>query len=362
MYLLARELTGRRDAAFLAGLAFAFGPMRALHVSHLQVLAWGWMPIALWGLHRYFAWRSWSGARGVRVRVHRRGACRTATSSFSSPSRRRSSSSTSWRRVAHRRPSACARIGALAAASAIDPDLRRRGGDRVRVGAAAVWHGAARTTTGRCSAPTCDRMCRRRRPCGCGARWLNGDAAAERQLFPGLVTTLCAAAALWPGRARRRVAVLYGALAVDRVRALAGPGAGGLVASAPAVGPVPVARATGSRAWTACACRRAWRARPDGAQRARGARRGAPAGAAARPLAGRRGRGARRRHRRRGVDAAADAGRVRSRTGVRPIAARVSLARAAAAWRRDRAADPGVVDRADAHLPVRHARRTATRS
>ena len=55
MYLLARELTGRRDAAFLAGLVFAFSPMRALHVSHLQVLAWGWMPIALWGLHRFLA-------------------------------------------------------------------------------------------------------------------------------------------------------------------------------------------------------------------------------------------------------------------------------------------------------------------
>jgi hypothetical protein len=34
-------------------LIFAFSPMRALHVSHLQVLAWGWMPIALWGLHRF---------------------------------------------------------------------------------------------------------------------------------------------------------------------------------------------------------------------------------------------------------------------------------------------------------------------
>ena len=58
MYLLARSLTGRRDAAFLAGIAFAFGPPRAAQLSHLQVLASGWMPIALWGLHRYFASRS----------------------------------------------------------------------------------------------------------------------------------------------------------------------------------------------------------------------------------------------------------------------------------------------------------------
>ena len=34
----------------LAGLAFAFALMRALHLSHLQVQAWGWMPVALWGL------------------------------------------------------------------------------------------------------------------------------------------------------------------------------------------------------------------------------------------------------------------------------------------------------------------------
>jgi F5/8 type C domain-containing protein len=55
MYLLARDLTGRRDAAILAGLAFMWCPYRAPHVTHLQVLVNGWMPIALWALHRYFA-------------------------------------------------------------------------------------------------------------------------------------------------------------------------------------------------------------------------------------------------------------------------------------------------------------------
>jgi F5/8 type C domain len=54
MYLLARELTGRRDAAFLAGLAFMWCPYRAPQMTHLQVLTSGWMPVALWGLHRYF--------------------------------------------------------------------------------------------------------------------------------------------------------------------------------------------------------------------------------------------------------------------------------------------------------------------
>ena len=55
MYLLARALWGRRDAAFLAALAFAFAPHRVMHVPHLQVLMSGWMPLSLWGLHRYFA-------------------------------------------------------------------------------------------------------------------------------------------------------------------------------------------------------------------------------------------------------------------------------------------------------------------
>jgi F5/8 type C domain len=55
MYLLARDLTGRRDAAVLAALAFMWCPNRAPQVTHIQVLMNGWMPIALWALHRYFA-------------------------------------------------------------------------------------------------------------------------------------------------------------------------------------------------------------------------------------------------------------------------------------------------------------------
>ena len=54
MYLLARSLWGRRDAAFLAALAFAFAPHRVMHVAHLQALMSGWLPVSLWGLHRYF--------------------------------------------------------------------------------------------------------------------------------------------------------------------------------------------------------------------------------------------------------------------------------------------------------------------
>lgn len=55
MYVLALSLWGRKDAALLAALAFAFAPHRLMHVPHLQVLMSGWMPVSLWGLHRYFA-------------------------------------------------------------------------------------------------------------------------------------------------------------------------------------------------------------------------------------------------------------------------------------------------------------------
>lgn len=55
MFVLARELTGRHDAALVAGVAFAALPYRVPASSHLQVLMTGWMPLALWGLHRYLA-------------------------------------------------------------------------------------------------------------------------------------------------------------------------------------------------------------------------------------------------------------------------------------------------------------------
>ena len=54
-FLLARLLTGRADAAFLAGVAIACSPYRLAHAYHLQVLVSGWMPIALYGLHRFLA-------------------------------------------------------------------------------------------------------------------------------------------------------------------------------------------------------------------------------------------------------------------------------------------------------------------
>ncbi|MDR1989041.1 MAG: hypothetical protein LBQ09_02285, partial [Acidobacteriaceae bacterium] len=52
-YALALELTGRAEYAFVAGLAYAFAPYRAMQLGHVQVLSYYWAPLALLGLHRY---------------------------------------------------------------------------------------------------------------------------------------------------------------------------------------------------------------------------------------------------------------------------------------------------------------------
>jgi len=54
MYILVRSLTGRQEAAWIAGLIYAFCPYRMGMISHLQVLWWGWLPVTLWATHRYF--------------------------------------------------------------------------------------------------------------------------------------------------------------------------------------------------------------------------------------------------------------------------------------------------------------------
>jgi len=54
-FLLTWTLWERADAAVLAGLMAALAQYRLHSVSHLPVLIYGWMPLALWALHNYFA-------------------------------------------------------------------------------------------------------------------------------------------------------------------------------------------------------------------------------------------------------------------------------------------------------------------
>ncbi len=60
MFLLVRSLTGRADAAVVAGFVFAFLPYRFMHYAHLELQMAFFMPLCLWALHRTI--------RGGRVR------------------------------------------------------------------------------------------------------------------------------------------------------------------------------------------------------------------------------------------------------------------------------------------------------
>lgn len=58
-FLLVRTLSQRDDAAFVAGLAFAFSPMWAVAVYHLQTVATFGVAFMLAGLHGYLRNRRW---------------------------------------------------------------------------------------------------------------------------------------------------------------------------------------------------------------------------------------------------------------------------------------------------------------
>jgi hypothetical protein len=57
-YLLGHHLSGRRDVAFVAGLAYGFSTYRVSSLGHIQTVASFWLPIALLGLHQYLRSRS----------------------------------------------------------------------------------------------------------------------------------------------------------------------------------------------------------------------------------------------------------------------------------------------------------------
>ncbi|MSO55824.1 MAG: hypothetical protein EXQ55_02725 [Acidobacteria bacterium] len=54
MFLFVREVTGSPRAGFVAGLIYAFAPLRVPQFAHLQVISSQWMPFVLYGLRRYF--------------------------------------------------------------------------------------------------------------------------------------------------------------------------------------------------------------------------------------------------------------------------------------------------------------------
>ena len=52
-HALVWRLTGRHDAALIAGLVYGFNPFRIAHFPQIQVMTSYWMPLSLLGLHAY---------------------------------------------------------------------------------------------------------------------------------------------------------------------------------------------------------------------------------------------------------------------------------------------------------------------
>ena len=85
-YLLCFEISGRRDASWIAGIAYGFCPYRIDHLSHLHLLSAYWLPILVArasSLPGRFA-NPMAGA--VRRDVHPAGPASTPTSCSTSPS------------------------------------------------------------------------------------------------------------------------------------------------------------------------------------------------------------------------------------------------------------------------------------
>ncbi|HVT44969.1 MAG TPA: DUF4214 domain-containing protein [Thermoanaerobaculia bacterium] len=53
-FVLTREITRSKAAALVAGLVYAFVPFRFDHISHLQIIWGGWLPIVLYALLRLY--------------------------------------------------------------------------------------------------------------------------------------------------------------------------------------------------------------------------------------------------------------------------------------------------------------------
>lgn len=67
MFALVRRLTSSRAAALLSGFFFAFFPYCVAHISHLEILYYGWIPICLLFMHRFFKHPTWGDAAGMAI-------------------------------------------------------------------------------------------------------------------------------------------------------------------------------------------------------------------------------------------------------------------------------------------------------
>ena len=65
MYFLVFYLTRSRISALIGGLVFAFFPYRFAHISHLELLSFGWIPLCFLFLHKFFDSPSYKNLAGI---------------------------------------------------------------------------------------------------------------------------------------------------------------------------------------------------------------------------------------------------------------------------------------------------------
>ena len=200
MHLFAREVTGSRWGALVAGTAWGFWPYHVAHLGHLQLQATYAMPLVALALHRLVARPSWRAA----VALGAAGAFQAATSLYygiigavgAAVSLVALVIATGGRRTftVTIRIAVAALVGALLVAPFVWPYLQvqRRDGFTRNLFEAARH---AATPGSYLSAPAANVVYGR-------TGWLRTDRGAEHELFPGVVVTVLAIYGLVVARRR----------------------------------------------------------------------------------------------------------------------------------------------------------------
>jgi hypothetical protein len=231
MHVFARTLTGSESAAFAAGLVFGFAPYHFTHLTHVQLQALYFLPLALLFLHRVFAsgGRKDAVALGVVMGLQAAssvyygliGAIGVASAAIGLALLQRRV--TDWRLV--RRGLMAAAIAALVALPPLLPYLRV---EREAAAGRNLYEAAigSAVPASYLQAPPSNLLYGRTgwlRP-GPGARLPRKD-GPEQALFPGFsVMLLAAAAVLAAPHSLRATAVTYALVGVVGVALSMGPG------------------------------------------------------------------------------------------------------------------------------------------
>jgi hypothetical protein len=197
-FLLVRALTGRVDAAAVAGVLFTLYPYRFEHYPHLELQMTMWTPLALWALHRTMA-------RGrLRDGLATGGAFALQTLSslyyglFLAVYLAVVGGALWLARGRPRRPVWTLAAGALLAAVLVSPVISAYVANRKMVGDRGIAAVAFYSAEGR------DYLKPHFRSLVYG-RWAD-NGHPERQLFPRIMPVALAAVALWPPLSVARIA------------------------------------------------------------------------------------------------------------------------------------------------------------